>query len=198
MKRILPVALIMLMIFALTGAATAEMPYGNDDEDSGYCRGMHHKKFSMHHGPGQFKGIGGITLKKLMQLDLSDAQKKNVANILAAYRDDSRKMADQLMDARKAFFDTLHSGKTDDESAVRHSFKQMSAVMENLVVQKTKIMAELKPVLTKDQLKDLMAHPMHKSDWKDKRKEMKKRLDVHRAMMDTWINTYADVANPDN
>ncbi len=203
MKKNLSITLIMLLTFILIGVASAETPLASDDDSPKYsnehCQGMHHKGSAMMGGPGQpnghMKGIGGITLKMLMRMDLSDSQKKEVANILAAYRDDSRKMTDQLMEAKKTFFDTISSKKASNESAVRQSFKQMSAIMENLVVQKTKIMAELEPVLSEDQLKDLMAHHRQKSDKMGKKKKMKKKLDVNRDMMDTWINTYADAPN---
>ncbi|MBC2716189.1 MAG: hypothetical protein HF978_12850 [Desulfobacteraceae bacterium] len=203
MKKTISISLIMLLTFILIGTTPAETPLGVDDEapkySNGHCQGMRHKGSGMSNGPehftGHLKGIGGITLKKLMHMDLSDGQKKDVANILAAYRDDSRKMADQLMEAKKAFFETISSKKAYDESAVRQSFKQMSAIMENLVVLKTKIMSELKPVLSKDQLKNLMAHHPKKSDKMDKMKQMKKQRNVNRAMMDTWINTYADTPN---
>ncbi|MCD6586750.1 MAG: hypothetical protein J7K96_13415 [Desulfobacteraceae bacterium] len=201
MKKTLSISLMILLTFILIGVAAAETPLATDDETPRYstkhCRGMRHNGPAMMDGPGHpnghIKGISGITLKKLMHMDLSDAKKKEVANILAAYRDDSRRMDDQLMAAKKTFFDTVSSKKSSDESAVRQSFKQMSAIMENQVVQKTKIMAELKPVLSKDQLKGLMAHHLQKSNKKAKMKQMKKQRDVNRAMMDTWIKTYADV-----
>lgn len=201
MKKTLSISLMMLLTFILIGVAAAETPLATDDEAPKYstkhCRGMRHNGPAMMDGPGHpnghIKGIGGITLKTVMRMDLSDAQKKEVANILATHREDSRRMADQLMAAKKAFSDTVSSKKTSDESAVRQSFKQMSAIMENQVVQKTKIMAELKPILSKDQLKNLMAHHRQKSDKKTKMKRMKKQRNVNRAMMDTWINTYADV-----
>jgi len=200
MKKTISIYLMMMLTFILIGTTAAETPLAMDDEVPKYsnehCQSMCHKGPAMMGGPdhpnGHIKGIAGITLKKLIRMDLSDVQKKEVANILAAYRDDSRKMDDQLMAAKKAFSDTVSPKKTSDESAIRQSFKQMSAIMENLVVQKTKIMAELKPILNKDQLKDLMAHHRQKSDKKSKMKQMKKRRNVNRAMMDTWINTYAD------
>ncbi len=201
MKKTISISLMMMLTFILIGTTAAETPLAMDDEapkySNEYCQGMRHKGPAMMGGPdhpnGHIRGIGGITLKKLISMDLSDVQKKEVANILAAYRDDSHRMADQLMATKKAFSDTVSPKKTSDESAVRQSFKQMSAIMENLVVQKTKIMAELKPILSQDQLKDLMTHHRQKSNKMGKKKMMKKKLDAHRDMMDTWINTYADV-----
>ncbi|MEZ4550600.1 MAG: hypothetical protein R2874_09030 [Desulfobacterales bacterium] len=49
------------------------------------------------------QGVCGIKYHRLMQLDLSDAQKTEVANLLAAHRDNSRALADQLQTAKTAF-----------------------------------------------------------------------------------------------
>jgi Spy/CpxP family protein refolding chaperone len=193
MKKNLSISLMIFLTFILIGVASAETPSAMDDDSpeysSGHCQGMRHKGPGILGDPENMNGIGGITLKKLMRMDLSDDQKKEAANILAAHRDDSRKMADQLMEAQKAFSDTISSDKASDESTVRQAFRQMSALMENLVVQKTKIMVELKPILSQDQLKDLMTHHQQKSD----KMGNNKKMDAHRDMMDTWINTYADI-----
>lgn len=194
MKKITLLSLTVILTLLAAGWAAAKAPHGMHDDAGGYCQGMDRKEDAFPAGPGLGKGIGGITLKKLMRMDLSDAQKKKVANILAANRDDSRKMADQLAQEQQAFIEMMQSEKPHDEAAIRQSFKQMSATMENLVVQKIKIMEELKPVLEKDQLKKLTAHGMKQSDKKDKIKQMTKHRDEKRAMLDTWISTYADTA----
>jgi Spy/CpxP family protein refolding chaperone len=194
MKQIKYISIIMLMVISLISTAAAEKSCETGEYMSGHSQGARHKGHGMMDGPGlmnrPMKGIGGITLKQLMHMDLSDTQKKGVANILLTYRDDNRNMTDQLMKAKKAFFETVSAKNGSDESAVRQSFKQMSAIMEDLVVQKTKIMADLKPILSKEQLKEIAAHKSGKSDKKDKSKKMKKHHDVHQDMMDTWINTY--------
>ncbi len=198
MKQIKYISIIMLMVFSLISTAAAEKSCKTGEYMSGHSQGACHKGHGMMDGPGlmnrPMKGIGGITLKQLIHMDLSDTQKKEVANILLTYRDDNRNMTDQLMKAKKAFFETISAKNGGDESAVRQSFKQMSAIMEDLVVQKTKIMADLKPTLSKEQLKEIAAHQPGKSDKKDKFKKMKEHRDVHQDMMDTWINTYADAA----
>jgi Spy/CpxP family protein refolding chaperone len=201
-KQYVPISIILALTLIVISTAAAEMPFGTDDQTSEYsngqCPGMHHKGTGMMDGPGLAKGIGGITLKKIMRLDLSDAQKKEVANILLTYRDDSRKLSEQLVKAKKAFFETVSSKKAGDESVVRRAFQQMSATMEDLVVQKTKIMSDLKPVLNNDQFKELNEHHQKKSDKKksNKKEKFKKQHDVQQAMMDTWIKTYADAPKP--
>jgi len=198
MKQIKYISIIMLMVISLISTAAAEKSSDTDGYMSGHYQGARHKGHGMLGGPGlmtgPMKGIGGITLKQLMHMDLSDTQKKEVANILLTYRDDNRNITDQLMKAKKAFFETISAKNGSNESAVRQSFKQMSTLMEDLVVQKAKIMADLKPILNKEQLKKISPHRGEKSDKKEKFKKMKKHRDVHQDMMDTWINTYADAA----
>ncbi len=191
-RKIISVSIILMLTFAAVASGSAEKPYCTDQGMEGHDRGMRHECRGFMEGTEHMKGICGITLEKLILMDLSDAQKKDVANILAATRDANRQLTDQLIDAKKTFFETIHSPKAFDESAIRQSFRQKNTIAENLVVQKAKIMSELKPVLSEDQFKALMGDHSNKSDDKGPMRYMKKQRDVHRAMMDTWINTYAD------
>jgi len=203
-KKITTVSIVLMLSWVVVGLAAAEKSCPMNTETGahcrgmspegagGNCRGMSPEGAACMACPGMDNGIAGIRLKQIMSMDLTDAQKTKVANVLAAHQEESRRLADSLADARQSFFDILHSEKAGDEAAVRKAFGQMSEIMENQVVLKTKITAELKPVLSKDQLMDLMDHPSKKSGDQKPMQHMKKQGDVHREMMDTWIRTYAN------
>lgn len=191
-KKIFAVSLVLILSMVLVGAAGAQKECPMNKKAGGHCRGMGPDGPGSMACPGMGNGIGGIGLKQIMSMDLTDAQKTKVANLLAAHRAESRQLADSLTEARQRFFDILDSKKAGDETTVRQAFRQMSEIMEDQVVLKTKLMAELKPVLSKDQLRDLTDFSPKNSKDQKSMKQMKNKQDVHRAMMDTWIATYAD------
>ncbi len=143
-------------------------------------------------------GMGGISLSQLSQLELSDAQKTAVANILAERRDNARALADQLQDAKKAFYSTLDSDPLPDEAALRAAHQGLAGAREAQIMDKLELMSALKTILTEDQFAALKAangrHP-HKNmkgmKHGDKMK-MKKATGQHREMMDLWIDKYSD------
>lgn len=98
------------------------------------------------------KGFFG--LRTLMQLDLTDAQKAEVRTIIDKYQEQRKNINLQLRDAKEQLLSAIHAEKFNEEN-VRQAHGNLSAIMEDLVVLKTKLMSEVKPVLTADQLKVL-------------------------------------------
>jgi len=191
-KKIMAVSIVLMLSWVVVDLAVAQTPCPMNNEAGGRCRGMGSEGGGPMGCPGFCQGISGISLKQIMAMDLTDEQKTKVANVLAAHQEESRQLADSLAGARQTFVDVLNSEKAGDEAAVRQAFRQMSEIMENQVVVKTKIIAGLKPVLSQGQLMDLTDHPSKKSGDQKPMNHMKKQGDVQREMMDTWIRTYAD------
>ena len=202
MKKSIVIFILFVSSVFLISTALADMNDPPDADASGTSAmtGHHGSKMGKGHkmekGPDLFRGIGGITLEELMKLNLTDAQKKDVANILAAHKETYRKNVDRMTDAQKVFFDTIHSKDIPDESAVRNAHKKMSAIMEELIVEKIQIMSAMKQVLTADQFDRLRTNDRGGADdQRHVRNKARKRLKGHREMMDTWITTYADTGN---
>jgi len=194
-KKIMAVSIVLMLTWVVVGLAGAQKSCPMNKEAGSSCPGMKRMGQDGMDGPmdcpGFCRGMGGIRLKQIMTMGLTDDQKTKVANVLAAHREESRQLEDSLADARRSFLDTLHSDKAGDEAAVRQAFRQMSGIMENQVVLKTKIIADLKPVLTQEQLMELTDHPSEKACGQKAADPMKKG-DAHREMMDTFIRAYAD------
>jgi Spy/CpxP family protein refolding chaperone len=134
--------------------------------------GQKHPRFGME------KGFFG--LRTLVQLDLSDAQKTKVSNIINKYRDERKNIQLQLSEAKKQLWSAIHA-ENFSEKKLRQAHRQVSPIREELAVLRARFMAELKPVLTPDQLKML----------KEKRAKfsgkMKERRQFRQKMMDTWL-----------
>jgi Spy/CpxP family protein refolding chaperone len=111
---------------------------------------------------------GGVIppLDALLELDLSDSQKVEVLNIINKYREEEKELNAQLQAAREETEDVIQAEPFDEEK-VRLAFRQISPIMEDIMVLKTKIMAELKAVLNSDQLNLL----------EEKREERFKRME---------------------
>lgn len=124
------------------------------------------------------KGFFG--LRTLMQLDLTDTQKAEVSTIINKYREERKNMSLQLPEAKEQLGSAIHAENFSEEN-VRQAHRNVSSIMENLVVLRAKFMAELKPVLTSDQLKVLKEKRAEASE------KMKERRQLKQTMMDAWL-----------
>lgn len=133
---------------------------------------------------GNFRhmGKGFLGLRMLMQLDLTDAQKAEVRTIINKYREQRKNMNLQLPEAKEQLRSAIHA-KDFNEENVRQAHQKLSSIMEELVVLRAKIMAELKPVLTADQLKVLEEKRAEASE------KMKERRQLRQTMMDVWLQS---------
>jgi hypothetical protein len=68
-----------------------------------------------------------------------------------------------------------------DEEKVRQAFQQISPLLEEAIVLKAKLMAEIKPVLNPDQLALL------KQRRSEHPERMKKKMQFRECMVDTWL-----------
>ena len=131
--------------------------------------------FGPHHPGGGFPG-----LRVLMELDLSDAQKSEVRAIISKYREDGKEIRGQLREAREMTMDVMHDEPFVEEK-VRQAFQQVSPLLEEGMVMRARLMAEIRSLLNPDQLESL----------KEKRIEMsgkiKEDMRFRESMIGAWL-----------
>lgn len=108
-------------------------------------------------GPG---GACGISLKQIMRLDLTDAQRTEVTAVMDKYRDTQKSLMDQMAAARQACAENRRADAVFDEVAIRQNHQNISAVKEEMAVLRGRIVAELKPILTETQMEKLAGGPL--------------------------------------
>ncbi|MDM8551003.1 Spy/CpxP family protein refolding chaperone [Desulfobacterales bacterium HSG2] len=133
-------------------------------------------------GPGM-GGPGGFGMGRgLMELDLSDAQKTEVADIIKKYRDQTENAVDSLMAAKKNL-DTVIHVEEFNEADVRQTFQTIASAQEELVVLMAKIFSEIRPVLTPEQIASLEERRAGRAE------RMKEWIKFRRSMFDRWLGT---------
>jgi protein CpxP len=133
-----------------------------------------------HGGPGGHGGgFGG--LKMLMQLDLTDAQKAQVRELLPAFRaEKDRRQADRQ--AMRTRMKALVEAERFDENEVRLAFREMVPVMEDMAVTRVRFMHDVKAILTPAQI----AQIEERMAGRENRRGEQRRL--RESMMDTWLS----------
>lgn len=137
-------------------------------------------------------GACGISLRQLMRLSLTDAQRAEVTVVMEKHDGDRQALMDRLAAARQACADDRQMDATFDEDAIRRAHQRISAVKEDMAVLRARILADLKPILTEEQFKSLSCAP---SGPKGKSKPFKGRMRPGCPMMDAWQNSLPADAN---
>ena len=88
------------------------------------------------------------------RLDLTDEQQAKIESIVEQERPAIQQLRQQLMEARKAFRDTMTPG-TFDEAAVRAHAEAQSKLMTEMMVASARMKAHVLAVLTPEQLTQL-------------------------------------------
>ena len=96
-------------------------------------------------------GGGLMGLKTLIALDLSDDQELKIMEIIEKYQDQRQSTKNILFDARKTLADALQAEEFN-EDAIRNAHRQVSSIREEMLVSRAKMMAEMKTVLTPEQI----------------------------------------------
>ncbi len=125
-------------------------------------------------------GGGMCPLKMLTALDLTDDQKAEVRNILIKYREEQKEIRDRLHKARAEVAEVIHA-EPFNEVNIREAIRQISPMMEDMMVLKAKIMAELKTLLNPDQLEFI------EKERDEHVKRMGKGMQFRDLMIDTWL-----------
>jgi Spy/CpxP family protein refolding chaperone len=116
-----------------------------------------------HHGFQGMMGPGFHGLKTLIQLDLSDSQKSEIMSILEKYDNETANLKESLRETRKNLARVLDTDQAD-ENQIRSALRQAAPIKEELIVMRVKMLAELKKVLTPEQLQLLNRGKAHRID----------------------------------
>ncbi|MDH3964502.1 MAG: Spy/CpxP family protein refolding chaperone [Deltaproteobacteria bacterium] len=105
-------------------------------------------------GHSGFTGVMGsriLGLKTLIQLNLSDSQKSRILSIIEKYENDIESAKNNLREARHNIRAAMQAGEFN-ENAIRNAHRQAAPIKEELLVLGAKMKAEMKTVLTSEQL----------------------------------------------
>ena len=138
----------MFCIAALTSFASIAL--ANDDGGDGWHFGKHHQQ--------NFKKIA-------KKLGLTDAQKAQAKTIFQANKEIVKPIYANLRIERKALQALIHAD-TIDEAAIRAESAKVAAIQADLNVNRAKIGAQFRAILTPDQLTTLktLREKHHKKD----------------------------------
>jgi len=101
-------------------------------------------------GFGMHRGMMGMNMFK--DLNLSDTQKDQVQAIITKYRDQRENTADELRQTmRETMFNAIFVDEFNEEN-VRQAFRKSSEAREDMVVQKAKMIVEIKTILDPEQV----------------------------------------------
>ena len=104
-----------------------------------------------HSGFTDVMGSRILGLKTLIELNLSDSQKSQLLNIIDKYEKDMQIARNNLREARHNIRTILKAGEFN-ENDLRNACQQAAPFKEDLLVMGAKMKAELKTVLTPEQL----------------------------------------------
>ncbi|MEA3487025.1 MAG: Spy/CpxP family protein refolding chaperone [Thermodesulfobacteriota bacterium] len=131
-RTIVIAAFVLAIVFAVSSMAMAR---GFGKSDRGYRSGQ-----------------GLMGLRTVMELNLSDSQKDQALKIMETYQIDRVKARGDLIRDRDNLRKTLQVDKVN-EQGVRKAYKKLSLVREDRLIARTKMMTEMKAILTPEQVK---------------------------------------------
>lgn len=108
-------------------------------------------------GPRGGRGFGGPDRgihHAMAELDLSDDQKQQLAEIRDEQRADRREQHDQMRAARQALDEAIHAD-TVDEGAIRAAAKALAELEADMAVARARSFQKLKGILTSEQVAKL-------------------------------------------
>jgi Spy/CpxP family protein refolding chaperone len=155
-----------LTLTGIVGFAQTESQQGQDGKE----RGGWHKRGGGNgrHGRGGMRGFGGHFAEKL---NLTDAQKQQMQQIAARYRESGKALREQRREGRNGGFGSLTDG-TFNESAVRAAAQARANARVEREVMRARMMSEMFAVLTPEQKAQLAAE---RQQWEQKRQEWRSR-----------------------
>lgn len=130
-------------------------------------------------------GKGGPPMAGIWhQLDLTDAQKASLKEIVLKYREEAESLREGIPAAKEDLMEAIRFG-SQEETAVRDAFRAASAIREELIVLRAKIYAEFSPFLTGDQRQTL------ETETTERLEEMAERMRRRQVRMDAWLGIEA-------
>ena len=133
------------------------------------------------HGPGD--GLHGM--QALMQLDLSVDQKQAVYDILKKYEPEQEKIRKNMQERRQKMAILMWAEEVN-EAAIRETFQETSAAMEEAVVLRAKIFGEIRTVLNDEQVEQLTEMRQSRQH---RMEDRKKHREFKRVVLETWLQT---------
>lgn len=118
-------------------------------------------RFGRHHGPAGLRGPRLHGLKTMIQLDLSDSQKLKITSIIEKYDNQRQSLKESLREAKRNLARVLET-EQPDEAEIRKALRRSAPIKEELFVMRVKMMAELKTVLTPEQMQLLEKRKAHR------------------------------------
>jgi protein CpxP len=117
-------------------------------------------------GPGGPGGPLGLAPMMLQRLDLSDAQRTRIREIMDSHRADQQALAERARTAHEKL-EAAIAGSTFDESAVRTTAAELGNVQADMAVARARIYAEIVQVLSAEQqtkLKELQTNMQQRQE----------------------------------
>ncbi len=118
-------------------------------------------RFGRHAGPPGIMGPGFHGLKTMIQLNLSESQQSQMLSIIEKYENERESLKESLRQAKRDLARVLGTEKPDEDQ-IRSALRQAAPIREELLVMRVKMMAELKTVLTPEQLQLLEQRKAHR------------------------------------
>jgi len=132
---------------------------------------------------GALEGAG--LLKTLVELELTDAQKQDIAEILRSRQEIVRADVQEVVEARTKLFQEIHADELD-EAKIRLAYSNVAKAGEELAVERAKLVHEIRPVLTSEQQKSL-------DELRDRMVErIPERIERAASAVDRWIEKHTD------
>ena len=103
---------------------------------------------------GRLKGKGNGPMWFLKMLDLTKEQQEQVDKIIDQHQSERQALHEKIDAARKTLQDAVHTD-TFDELKIRSASQTLAANMEEIAVLKGKIVSEIRPILTPEQLENM-------------------------------------------
>ena len=128
----------------------------------------------------------GIFRNAVKDLDLSDEQKSELADILKTTRPVARELGDNLREGQKALIRTVLT-EPFDEAIVREASSDVAAKKEDLTVLLAKSFATVQETLTIEQKERLQSIYSEITDHIDE------RIDYSQYKVDRWIEKFVTV-----
>jgi Spy/CpxP family protein refolding chaperone len=116
-----------------------------------------------------------------MQLDLTDAQKARVRDMLPAYRAE-KDARQEALQAKQQRMRALMEAEPFDENEVRQAFREIAPLMEDMAVLRGQFMHDIKSILTPEQIAAIKDKHLNRDNRRGEHRRMQ------RSMLDTWLN----------
>ena len=126
-------------------------------------------------------GYGGELLGAFTSLNLTDFQKRDIANVLKQHQDEMRELEHRMIEARNALLDAITANDLN-EGAVREAAQRASDTQEKLAVLRAKTFDEIRRRLTLEQQETLQQIKV------DFASRIQGQIESRTSLIDQWID----------